>query len=87
MISSVISNRLRKLLAIQIAGELPVVYTGDLKLPRNHHEIAAKIAAKITGKITSINGPLGDTCRWENNYIVPELHQAKCMAVLLQSVS
>ena len=28
-----ISNRLSKLLAIQIAAESPVVYTGDLKSP------------------------------------------------------
>ena len=34
-ISSAISNRLSKLLAIQIAAESPVVYTGDLKSPRN----------------------------------------------------
>ena len=34
-----------KLLAIQIAAESPVVYTGDLKSPWNRHEIAAKIAS------------------------------------------
>ena len=30
-----------------IAVKLPVVHTGDLKSPRNRHEIAANIAAKI----------------------------------------
>ena len=48
-----ISNRPCKLLAIQIAAESPVVYTGDLKSPWNRHEIAAKIAAKIA----SVNRP------------------------------
>ena len=48
-IFAAISNRPCKLLAIQIAVESPVVYTGDLKSPSNRHEIAAKIA--------SVNGP------------------------------
>ena len=47
-ISRAISNRSCKLLAIQIAAESPVVYTGDLK--SNRHEIAAKIALKSPQK-------------------------------------
>ena len=42
-----------KLMAIAIAAESPVVYTGDLKSP----QIALEIAAEITAMIASVNGP------------------------------